>query len=72
MIRMTCAIRRTGPHVKEAIETLFAAHASGEGNQKGIKTGVFNRFYGEILFKHFDADNSGTLQADEAQVCAHA
>mmetsp|Transcript_11757 Transcript_11757/g.28115 ORF Transcript_11757/g.28115 Transcript_11757/m.28115 type:complete len:140 (-) Transcript_11757:375-794(-) len=55
------------PHAKDAVFALFEAHASDEGNGKGLKIGKFNRFYAEILFKHFDADNNGTLQAEEAQ-----
>ena len=28
---------------------------------------VFSRFYAEVLFKHFDVDNSGTLQLAEVE-----
>ena len=31
-----------------------------------LKIKLFNRFYAEVLFKHFDANNNGTLQLDEA------
>jgi len=54
-------------HANAAVTSLFEAHATDEGSGRGLKINVFNRFYAEILFKHFDADNNGTLQLGEAQ-----
>ena len=60
-------------HAKEAIVTLFEAHAvevAGGlfgGTKRFLKPGSFNRFYAEILFRHFDANNNGTLDLEEAQ-----
>jgi len=56
------------PHVIEAIDTMFSAHAvAGEDGVKELKAGKFSRFYAEVLFHHFDADNSGTLELAEVQ-----
>ena len=46
---------------------LFEAKASDEAVGKALKINVFSRFYAEILFKHFDASNTGTLQLAEAE-----
>ena len=55
------------PHAKEAIPLIFEAHATVDDVLgKALKINVFNRFYAEVLFKHFDTDNNGTLQAEEA------
>jgi len=56
-------------HAKEAIVSLFEAHAVTEGWTSGkfLKPGSFNRFYAEILFRHFDANNNGYLELAEAQ-----
>ena len=46
------------PHAKEAVSALFEAHATADaGRGKQLKIGVFNRFFAEILFKHFDTNN---------------
>ena len=57
------------PHVVEAIPKMFDAHASHDEKLGKIvlRVGDFSRFYAELLFKHFDADNNGTLQREEAQ-----
>ena len=59
------------PHAKEAITTLFEAHAKEYPgtlmSYKALPSGSFARFYAEILFRKFDANNNGTLQLDEAQ-----
>jgi len=55
------------PHAKDAIVELFEAHAKEDAVGKSLKPGSFNRFYAEILFRHFDANNNGTLQLEEAQ-----
>jgi len=57
------------PHVKEAIPKMFDAHASHDEklDKKVLKIGVFSRFYAELLFKHFDANDNGSLQRDEAE-----
>ena len=62
------------PHAKEAIKELFEAHAAVIGEpglfssgQKALKPGSFNRFYAEILFRHFDANNNGYLELNEAE-----
>ena len=56
------------PHAKAAVEALFEEHAKEDGaGIKSLKPGSFNRFYAEILFRHFDANNNGTLQLEEAQ-----
>lgn len=50
-------------HAKEAIVALFEAHAKEDGSgSKSLKPGSFNRFYAEILFRHFDANNNGFLE----------
>ena len=55
------------PHAKDAIVELFEAHAKEDAAGKSLKPGSFNRFYAEILFRHFDENNNGTLQLEEAQ-----
>lgn len=56
------------PHAKEAITTLFEAHTqAADDGKKYLKPGSFNRFYAEILFKHFDANDNGYLELEEAQ-----
>jgi hypothetical protein len=77
------------PHAKDAITSLFEAHATPDmsaippplrvepisrcivpclaSGPKALRINVFSRFYAEILFRHFDTNNSGTLQADQAQ-----
>ena len=52
------------PHAKQAVATLFEKHATNEASGKGLKIGKFNRFYGEILFRPFDANDNGTLQME--------
>ena len=60
-------------HAKEAILTLFEEHAKAEEGAAGffgakaLRAGSFNRFYAEILFKHFDANENGHLELAEAQ-----
>ena len=55
-------------HAKAAITELFEKHAKpDEKNGKSLKSGAFARFYADILFRRFDANNDGTLQLDEAQ-----
>jgi hypothetical protein len=61
-------------HAKQEIATLFEAHAQAEGGwgpmgsaSKTLKPGSFNRFYAEVLFKHFDANNNGYLELAEAE-----
>jgi len=56
------------PHVLACIEALFEAHAEDPGDgTKVITTKQFSRFYCEVLFAHFDKDQSGTLELDEFQ-----
>lgn len=55
------------PHAKDAISELFEEHAKTDDTHgKVLKIGQFARFYAVILFKHFDADNSGKLDLEEA------
>lgn len=58
-------------HAKMAISELFEAHAKEYPGTlmkyKALPSGSFARFYAEILFRKFDANNNGTLQLDEAQ-----
>ena len=42
-------------------------HATDESVGRALKVNVFSRFYAEILFQHFDADNNGTLQIAEVE-----
>ena len=57
------------PHVREAIPQMFEAHATHDEKlgKKVLKIGVFSRFYAQVLFKHFDANNNGSLDRTEAQ-----
>lgn len=60
--------KELAPHAKDAIPTLFEKHAKvDEAGEQSLNVTVFNRFYAEILFKHFDASNDGKLQLAEAQ-----
>ena len=34
---------------------------------KVLSIKLFSRFYAEVLYRHFDADNNGGLSADEAK-----
>ena len=56
------------PAAKDAIPTLFEQRAKADDKgEKALKIGVFNRFYAQILFTHFDANGDGVLQLEEAQ-----
>eukprot|EP00310_Coccolithus_braarudii_P023227 CAMPEP_0183332904 /NCGR_PEP_ID=MMETSP0164_2-20130417/1959_1 /TAXON_ID=221442 /ORGANISM="Coccolithus pelagicus ssp braarudi, Strain PLY182g" /LENGTH=164 /DNA_ID=CAMNT_0025501715 /DNA_START=40 /DNA_END=534 /DNA_ORIENTATION=- len=56
------------PHASKAIIELFEKHAKEtEKGGKALKVGNFARFYAEILFKHFDTNNDGSLQLSEAK-----
>ena len=54
------------PHVMRQMRACFemAATADKDGT-KSLKINVFSRFYCEVLFRHFDADDSGDLQLAE-------
>jgi len=64
------------PHVRKAIEVGFDKVATsdfrgswanpGEILGKSVKPNCFARLYCEVLFRHFDKDNSGTLELAEA------
>ena len=55
-------------HAKEAIPTLFEKHCKADASGvQHLGRQLFNRFYAEILFKTFDADNNGWLSLQEAQ-----
>ena len=59
---------KLAPHAKAAIPALFDAFASDvAGVGKALSLEVFTRVYAEILYKHFDEDNNGTLQVGEAE-----
>ena len=51
-------------HAKASIPILFDANAAGE--PKELKIGQFSRFFAEILFKQFDANNNKMLEVAEA------
>ena len=57
------------PHAKEAIPLIFDKLATPDENDvgKALKIGMFSQFYAAILFKSFDADNSGVLEIEEAR-----
>ena len=50
--------------MREAFDKVAKPDASGT---MALGKGVFSRFYAEVLFRHFDKDNSGTLQLAEFQ-----
>ena len=56
------------PHVLAKIDEMFEKHATenSEG-KKELPQKVFSRFYCEVLFRHFDKDNSNTLELEEVQ-----
>ena len=55
-------------HARDAIPELFEKHAKADGaGPKQLGRQLFSRFYAEILFKVFDADNNGWLSLAEAQ-----
>lgn len=57
-------------HAKAAIVELFEAHAVQEEGMlsggKSLAPAAFNRFYAEILFRRFDANDNGVLELSEA------
>ena len=56
------------PHVIAKLEEEFAKRATQEaGGGKALMPTVFSRFYCEMLFRHFDKDNSNTLELEEVQ-----
>ena len=56
------------PHVKAKMQEAFDRVASDDKQDgKSLKASHFGRFYAEVLFRHFDADNSGTLELAEVQ-----
>lgn len=56
------------PHAAEAVSELFEAQATTdqELGVKVLRINVFSRFYAEIMFRHFDGNNNGMLEPDEA------
>jgi len=55
-------------HVTKRMEDMFEKHAvSKDGGEKALSAKVFARFYCDVLFRHFDKDNSGTLELAEVQ-----
>ena len=53
-------------HVVQKINECWEKVATeDEGGGKSLKPKVFSRFYAEVLFRHFDANNDGKLQLDE-------
>ena len=54
------------PHVMRQMRACFqmAATTDTDGTMS-LKINVFSRFYCEVLFRHFDADDSGDLQLAE-------
>ena len=57
------------PHVMDKLKECFekVATAGDDGGAKAIERKHFARFYAEIMFRHFDKDNSGTLELAEVQ-----
>ena len=51
------------PHAEAAVSRLFEAHA----NDGHLPVHLFNRFFAEILFRHFDTNGDGALQRAEAE-----
>ena len=53
---------------RTTLEEEFAKRATQEaGGGKALMPTVFSRFYCEVLFRHFDEDNSGTLDEVEGR-----
>uniref|UniRef100_A0A7S2BAI3 EF-hand domain-containing protein n=1 Tax=Haptolina brevifila TaxID=156173 RepID=A0A7S2BAI3_9EUKA len=60
-------VEKLADHVLTAMAEMFKEHGTISGEGKVITTSKFSRFYAEVLFKHFDKDNSGTLELAEVQ-----
>ena len=53
---------------QSAIPSLFEQRAENDPNAgKSLSASIFSRFYAQILFIHFDTNQDGVLQLDEAQ-----
>lgn len=58
----------TRPYVTAKIREVFAKVATPDvAGGNSLKPGLFSRFYCEVIFHHFDANENGTLQLAEAQ-----
>jgi len=56
-------VEELAPHVLTIMDEMFAKQAA-EGS---LKPNIFSRFYCEVLYRHSDADNNGTLELAEVQ-----
>jgi hypothetical protein len=55
------------PHVIAAMEEKYNLHAEEKDGKKVLTAKVFGRYFCEVMFRHFDKDNSGTLELAEVQ-----
>ena len=56
------------PHVRAVMRSCFDRVATDDGaGGKHLTTRVFSRFYAEMIFRHFDRDDNGTLELQEMQ-----
>jgi len=61
-------VDKLAPHVLAKIDEIFEKVAKvDDKGEHVLGKGSFQRFYCEVLFRHFDADDSGTLELDEFQ-----
>jgi len=56
------------PHVLEKLQEAFAKVKTTDDSEEDVLSAkFFGRFYAEALFRHFDKDDSGTLELAEFQ-----
>jgi len=61
-------VSQLAPHVTAAMKAMIDEHGTiTNGDEKVVTTSKFSRFYAEVLFKHFDKDNNGTLELGEVE-----
>jgi len=60
-------VAKLADHVVKAMDENLKKYGSAVGGKQVITANVFSRFYAEVLFRHFDVDNSGTLELCEVQ-----
>ena len=49
------------------MEEKYNLHAEEKDGKKVLTAKVFGRYFCEVMFRHFDKDNSGTLELAEVQ-----
>ena len=60
-------VEQLASHVTTGMQSMIEQHGTVSGEGKIITASKFSRFYAEVLFLHFDKDNSGTLELAEVQ-----